>query len=141
MLVCGERRSNVSYHVCFLSSLQVRKQGAGLGLNEEHGVTAGAFKKKRRGGERSRRRKFAEAQRSRKEGIQDASTRDEYDEDETVPKLFSFMNRNLGDGSEAAAVLRRAAGSEASAMFKPCTGYKFGVKFERGFRADILDMS
>lgn len=92
--------------------IQVRKQGAGLGLHDEQGVTVGAVKKKRRGGERSRRRKFAEAQRSRKEATRDTSANEE---DESVPKLFSFMNRNLGDGSEAAAVLRRAAGSDASA--------------------------
>ena len=32
-----------------------------------------------------------------------------------MPELFSFMNRSLGDGSEAAAVQRRAAGADACA--------------------------
>lgn len=67
------------------------------------------------GGERSRRRKHAEAQRARKEASRDAAARQEYEDDESVPKLFSFMNRSLGDGSEAAAVHRRAAGADASA--------------------------
>lgn len=34
-----------------------------------------------------------------------------------MPKLFSFMNRSLGDGSEAAALQRRAAGADARADY------------------------
>ncbi len=38
-------------------------------------------------------------------------------QDDGVPQLFSFLNRAVGDGSEAAAVRRRSSGEDKSARW------------------------
>jgi len=40
-------------------------------------------------------------------------------QDDGVPQLFSFLNRAVGDGSEAAAVRRRSSGEDKSAFWAP----------------------
>ena len=59
-------------------------------------------------------------QRARKEAARDdAAVSDAHNDG--VPQLFSFLNRAVGDGSEAAAVRRRSSGEDKSALNSSCS--------------------
>lgn len=91
--------------------VNLRPQGRGLGSarsDEGGGIKSKKIGKKKRGGERSRRKKFKAAARSRKESNKDEASRAEH------PGVFGLLNQSTKDNT----VLDTGLGSGQSAKHR-----------------------
>lgn len=88
--------------------MQLLPQRQGLGAGKPRatvGADGTAKRTKKRGGERSRRRKHAEEARKSKEDRRDEEAKAEREQGPGAVGLFSFINQQLGEGRDCATPL------------------------------------